>query len=68
MKPETIIKKLGGPLVVAEYLGITHGAVCQWSKRGIPAGRCAELEAMAKQKGLFLTREMMRPDIFHRLY
>jgi len=64
MSPKTIIDLLGGTVAVAAYVGVTHGAVCQWSKRGIPPKRCAKLEEMAKTKAPLLTRELMRPDIF----
>lgn len=67
MKTKVIIKRLGGPQAIARALGITHGAVCQWQTRKIPAERCPELEALAKGLGVPITKEDMRPDVFRRL-
>ena len=33
------IKRAGGPLVVAEAMGLSFQAVYKWQKTGIPAGR-----------------------------
>ena len=34
-----IIEKMGGPVAVARFFGITKGAVSQWKTNGIPDAR-----------------------------
>jgi DNA-binding transcriptional regulator YdaS (Cro superfamily) len=42
-----IIELAGGPLALAEKLGVTHQAIYNWRKRGhVPASRAMELEKM----------------------
>jgi DNA-binding transcriptional regulator YdaS (Cro superfamily) len=44
---DKIIELAGGPLALAEQLGVTHQAVYNWRKRGyVPASRAMELEKM----------------------
>ena len=44
---DKIIELAGGPLALAEKLGVTHQAVYNWRKRGhVPASRAIQLEAM----------------------
>lgn len=62
MKIKTIIKTLGGPTRIAEALGITHGAVCQWTK--VPVKHCPFIEAWSGGK---MTCEQLRPDVYRRL-
>lgn len=66
-KPDVkkLIKRLGGPTLIAKQLNITHGAVCQW--RQIPHEHCTLLEAWSAQRGKLVTCEEMRPDIYRRL-
>ena len=64
-KTHRLIRKLGGPVLVAEALGVTHGAVCQWKQ--IPSEHCAFLEAWSASNGKPVSCEEMRPDIYRRL-
>lgn len=44
---EKIIELAGGPLALAEQLGVTHQAVYNWRTRGhVPAARAIQLEKM----------------------
>ena len=64
MKPIQIIRKLGGPTVVGKYLGIRSQAVSLWSRNNrIPAERVPVLEKLARDLGLSIRAEQMRPDI-----
>jgi len=59
-----IIRKLGGPTVVGQYLGIRSQAVSLWSRNNrIPADRVPALEKLARDLGLAVRAEQMRPDI-----
>lgn len=46
---------------LARQLGITQGAVYQWTKRGVPANRVLELERLS---GGEMTRHELRPDLY----
>lgn len=64
MKPIQIIRKLGGPTVVGKYLGIRSQAVSLWCRNNrIPADRVPALEKLARDLGLAIRAEQMRPDI-----
>jgi DNA-binding transcriptional regulator YdaS (Cro superfamily) len=44
---EKVFELAGGPLALAEKLGISHQAVYSWRKRGhVPASRAMELEGL----------------------
>lgn len=64
-KTRHLIRKLGGPALVAEALGVTHSAVCQWKK--IPGEHCPFLEAWSASKGKPVSCEELRPDLYKRL-
>ena len=59
-----IITTLGGPAAIARHLGVTSQAVSLWViKQRIPADRVPALEALAREAGLPIRAEQMRPDI-----
>ena len=63
-KTTTIIKRLGGPTVVALRLGIRPQAVSLWIKKDrIPAERVPQLESFSSELGLSLRAEQMRKDV-----
>lgn len=59
---ETVISKLGGDSVVAEYLGVTRQAIGGWKLRGfVPYKRIAELQKVAKKLRVELKPEDFLP-------
>lgn len=52
-----IIEQLGGVGAVAQALGVRHGAVGNWRRRGWPDAAKYKLLALAHRKGLQLTVE-----------
>lgn len=64
MDVRTIIDQLGGSYAVARLFGINGAAVSQWAAKGrIPAERVPSLERRARELGLPLRAEVMRPDV-----
>lgn len=64
MTVKEIIRMLGGPVAIATYLDVRSQAVSLWSiKNRIPAERVPQLERRAKELGLPVRAEHMRPDI-----
>lgn len=63
-KTTEIIRDLGGPSTVAKCLGVSPQAVSLWGACGrIPADRVPAMEGLARQRGLPVRAEHMRPDI-----
>ena len=66
---ERVIRKLGGPVAVAELLGTSRQAIYKWTyprERGgtggyIPAKRQLELMIRAKMVGIQLTKDDFFP-------
>src|SRR5690242_18379098 len=55
-----IIEALGGYEAVADELGLNRSAVFRWIQRGIPPHRFAQVEEIARQKGLaWVTLELL---------
>lgn len=64
MSVSEIVQQLGGPSLIGRRLGIRSQAVSLWVRVGrIPASRVPELEALAREAGLQVRAEHMRPDI-----
>lgn len=64
MKTKDIICLFGGSCKVARLLGVKSQAVSIWiRKNSIPLKRIPSLEKIAKEKGLPIRAENMRPDI-----
>lgn len=61
MTVKPIIDQLGGPAAVGRMFKISGQAVSMW--RRIPAERVPALERRARELGLALRAEHMRPDI-----
>ena len=69
MVAQRVIKKLGGPRVVADMLAMSTQAVYKWTwpteKGGtggfIPTRRQIELMVAAKQRGIILTKDDFFP-------
>lgn len=57
-----LISKLGGPSAVGRALGLSHSAVCQWDE--IPSDYLVKLENYSVDRGLVVTRQEMRPDLY----
>jgi len=57
-----LIKRLGGPSAVAEAIGRTHSAVCQWTR--IPADHVPTLVAHSRRRRDPITAAQMRPDLW----
>ena len=61
---KTIITALGGPAAVARHCGVRSQAVSLWAIKGrIPADRVPDLEALARELGVAVRAEDMRPDV-----
>lgn len=59
-----MIVALGGPAAVARRCGVRSQAVSLWAiKNRIPADRVPDLEAMAREIGVAVRAEDMRPDV-----
>ena len=64
MTTNEIIKRFGGPVNLASYLGIRSQAVSLWaSKDRIPMARVPELVRVSRLLRLGLRAEDMRPDV-----
>jgi DNA-binding transcriptional regulator YdaS (Cro superfamily) len=64
MTTSEIISRFGGPVNLANYLGIRSQAVSLWaSKDRIPMARVPELVRVSRLLRLGLRAEDMRPDI-----
>lgn len=64
MNVRGMIDLLGGPAAVARLFGIKTQAVSLWISTGrIPAERCPALERRARELGVTLRAEDMRPDV-----
>lgn len=64
MTVKEIITALGGPSAIARQLGVTSQAVSLWTlNQRIPADRVPALEGMAREAGVAIRAEQMRPDI-----
>lgn len=61
-KLKSLISKLGGPTAVGKALGLSHSAVCQWDE--IPSDYLIQLENHSVERGLIVTRQEMRPDLY----
>lgn len=55
------IRKLGSQKALADALGVRSPSVSEWKSRGVPAERCAQIEAAT---GGEVTRYELRPEIF----
>lgn len=51
----TLIDELGGVNAVARALGVSHGAVGNWRRRGWPDSAKWKLLALAEQRGIKMT-------------
>lgn len=59
-----IIQTLGGPTAIARRIGVRSQAVSLWSRTNrIPLQRVMELECMARELGVDVRAEHMRPEI-----
>lgn len=56
-----IVRRLGGPVQVAGAIGVTHSAVCQWTK--IPAEYVPTLVALSRKLDDPMTAADLRPDV-----
>ena len=64
MKTKDIITLLGGTCKIARLLGVKSQAVSLWIRaNSIPLKRIPSLEKIAKEKGLPIRAEDMRPDM-----
>lgn len=64
MNVQTIVTSLGGPSAIGRRLGIKPSAVSLWVMKGrIPAERVPSLEGLARELGVDVRAEQMRPDI-----
>lgn len=55
------IEHCGGLGRLADSLKVTYQAVQKWRKKGVPAERCRDVEAVT---GGAVTRYELRPDVF----
>jgi len=49
----------GAATRIAREIGITHSAVLQWTKNGVPAERVLDVERITG-----ISRHQLRPDVF----
>lgn len=64
MQVDEIIRTLGGPARLGRRLGIRSQAVSLWVSKGrIPTSRVPQLERLARELGVPVRAEVMRPDI-----
>ncbi len=64
MSVSEIIRKLGGPVHLGRHLGIRSQAVSLWVRNNrIPAERVPDLERIARDMGVDVRAEDMRPDV-----
>lgn len=64
MNTKQVIAALGGPAAVARHCGVRSQAVSLWAIKGrIPADRVPDLEALARELGVSVRAEDMRPDV-----
>ena len=64
MNTKQVIAALGGPAAVARHCGVRSQAVSLWVIKGrIPADRVPDLEALARELGVAVRAEDMRPDV-----
>ena len=63
MTEHQILSKLGGPSRIGRRLGVKPQAVSGWKSRGIPMDRIPSLLRMAKENGLNIGPEALRPDL-----
>ena len=61
MDLETYLSRRGAATEMGRALGITHSAVLQWIKNGVPAERVLAIEVASGGK---LSRHDLRPDLF----
>ena len=58
---EKAIAFVGGVSALATALDTTPQVIVHWRKRGVPAERCLDVEAVTNGK---VTRHDLRPEIF----
>lgn len=64
MTARDIVQALGGPAAIGRHLGIRCQAVSLWIRKDrIPAERVPDLEHLAREQGVALRAEQMRPDV-----
>lgn len=64
MDVREIIQTLGGPAAIARRLEIRSQAVSLWARANrIPLNRVCALERMARELGVHVRAEQMRPDV-----
>ena len=64
MKVSEIVKMLGGPCRLSKEFGIRSQAVSLWIRKNrVPAERVPTLERIARENGLTLYAEQIRPDV-----
>ena len=64
MQTKEIIHALGGPAAIARRFGVRSQAVSLWGINDrIPAERVPELERLARELGVAVRAEHMRPDL-----
>lgn len=64
MSAKQIIQTLGGPTAIARRFGVRSQAVSLWAiNNRIPVERVPELERLARELGLPVRAEHMRPDL-----
>lgn len=59
---EAAIAKAGGGTALARRLSVSPAAVSYWKRRGVPADRVLDVEALTG-----ISRHDLRPDIFGRV-
>lgn len=64
MSVREIIQSLGGPAAIGRQLGCRSQAVSQWAAHNrIPLQRIFALEQLAREQGLPVRAQDMRPDM-----
>lgn len=62
METVKLIRRLGGPVAIARLLGVTHGCITNWYRRGIPDGAKWRLLRLARARGIDLRFEDLEGD------
>jgi DNA-binding transcriptional regulator YdaS (Cro superfamily) len=64
MDVSQIVRELGGPAYIGRQLGIRSQAISLWIRKNrIPAERVPDLERLARERGVAVRAEQMRPDV-----